>query len=304
MADRSIPVLSTDSGAPHLDGEHHVGHAWAALIRLSNQSGTLLLMLPTLWALVVASHGRPPLLLLAIFAVGSFVMRSAGVVMNDLADRAIDRQVERTRLRPLASGRLSARHALVLIGLLLTIAAILLLALNQTAVVLSPVAVVLAACYPFAKRIVALPQAVLGMAFGWGVVMAWTAVTEQVELSAWLLYGATIAWAIAYDTIYALQDREDDVRIGVKSSAILFGEHTWLAVAIALLVMIVLLAVVAGMAGANAAFFGVLAGIAGFLGQHVKEIRRPIDRARAFQLFKQHVWVGWAVLAAFWLGFL
>lgn len=142
------------------------------------------------------------------------------------------------------------------------------------------------------------------MAFGWGVVMAWTAVTEQVELSAWLLYGATIAWAIAYDTIYALQDREDDVRIGVKSSAILFGEHTWLAVAIALLVMIVLLAVVAGMAGANAAFFGVLAGIAGFLGQHVKEIRRPIDRARAFQLFKQHVWVGWAVLAAFWLGFL
>src|SRR5579885_1956466 len=275
---------------------------WLDLIRLSNQSGTLLLMLPTWWALVVASHGRPPVSLLAIFAAGSFVMRSAGVAMNDLADRAIDRQVVRTKQRPLASGRLAPRHAAMLILLLLIVAAALLLALNHTVLVLSPVAVVLAAAYPFAKRVLALPQAILGVAFGWGVVMAWAAVTEQIDVSTWLLYGAAIAWAIGYDTIYALQDREDDARIGVKSSALLFGRYTWLGVGAAFFMMIALLAITAGRAEANVAVFGALAGIAGFLVRQVTELHRPVSRERAFRLFKQHVWVGWAVLAALWLG--
>lgn len=259
-------------------------------------------MLPTLWALVLAYHGRPPLALLLIFSAGSFLMRSAGVVMNDLADRSFDRQVARTRLRPLASGAVSVRQAVFLILVLLTSAAALLVLLNPLAIALSPIAVLLAALYPFAKRVLALPQAVLGIAFGWGVIMAWAAATNGVAVSAWLLYAATICWAIAYDTIYALQDREDDMRIGVKSSAILFGRHVWIAVGSWLAAMLILLGA-AGLAhNLNAAFYGVLAAIGGFLSVHVLALRRTITSAQAFRFFQHHVWIGVAILAGIWIG--
>ena len=261
-------------------------------------------MLPTLWALLFASHGRPSLRLVLVFAAGSFVMRSAGVVMNDLADRSFDRQVTRTRMRPLASGAVTAQQALLTIVALLIIAGALLLTLDPFTIALSPIAVLLAAIYPFSKRILPLPQAVLGVAFGWGVVMAWAAATHSVPLPAWLLYAATICWAVAYDTIYALQDREDDLRIGIRSSAILFGSYAWLAVGCCLMLMLVLLGVTGWLNGLNAGFYGMLAAIAGFLSQQVLAVRTAVSPARAFHLFQQHVWVGWSILVAICIGFL
>lgn len=304
MSDPSPTCTSTPDLAQA--GRFHDGmvSTISRLIRFSNQSGTLLLMLPTLWALVMASQGRPSFRLFLIFAAGSFVMRSAGVIMNDLADRSFDRRVVRTRARPLASGAISTQAALCMTIVLLTIAAGLLAFLNRLTILLSPIAVTLAASYPFSKRIVQLPQAILGMTFGWGVIMAWAAVQNQLSLPAWLLYAATICWAVAYDSIYALQDREDDMRVGVKSSAVLFGAHTWIAVGVSLLLMLILLGLTGWMVGLNGGFYGALIAIAGFLSRQVWTLRRPTSSDQAFTLFKQHVWVGWAVLAGIWLGFL
>jgi 4-hydroxybenzoate polyprenyltransferase len=274
------------------------------LIRLPSQTGTWLLMLPTLWALVLASRGLPPWRLLVIFVLGSFLMRSAGVVLNDLADRSFDRQVARTRQRPLASGELTPRHALVVLAVLLTLAAILVLQLNTLTNMLSPVAIVLAALYPLAKRVMPLPQAVLGIAFGWGTIMAWSASQGTIEATAWLTFGATICWAIAYDTIYALQDMEDDRRIGVKSSALFFGSQAWVAVGLAAALMLLLLGIGAGMVGIGGVAYGVLGAVGMFFAKQVHELRRPVVPTRAFELFHQHVWAGTAILGGLILGFL
>lgn len=231
-------------------------------------------------------------------------MRSAGVAMNDLADRSLDREVARTRSRPLASGRLRPLHALCLIGLLLCGAAGLLLFLPLEAVMLSPGALLLAILYPLSKRLVAVPQAVLGIAFGWGVVMAWAAARQAIEWPAWFLYGATICWAIGYDTIYALQDIEDDRRIGVRSSAVFFGESAWLAVAAAFAAMVALLCLAGWMMSLGAVFYGILAALAGFLAQQAALVRRGVSADQAFALFRHHVWIGWGILAAIWAGFI
>lgn len=276
----------------------------AELIRLPHQTGTLLLMLPTLWTLVLASRGRPDPLLLVIFISGSFLMRSAGVILNDAADRRLDRHVERTRTRPLASGRLSMGTALATVLALLTIAGSLVLLLDRLAILLSPVALFLAAVYPFAKRILPVPQAVLGMAFGWGTVMAWAAARGTLDPQAWLLFGGTVAWAIAYDTIYALQDMADDRRIGIRSSAILFGQWTWLAVAISFGVMVLCLGMAGWLSGIGPVFYGVLAASCGFVSQQVWTLRGPVSPPLAFSMFRQHTWIGWAVLAGLWAGFL
>ena len=304
FVESSEPSLSIEHSKGNANQEPHLWTSLAQLIRLPNQSGTLLLMLPTLWALVLASHGRPSFTLVLIFVAGSFVMRSAGVVMNDLADRSVDRQITRTRTRPLASGAVTVQQALLTIVVLLIIAGGLLLTLDSFTIALSPVAVLLAVLYPFSKRILPLPQAVLGVAFGWGVVMAWAAATQSVPLPAWLLYAATICWAVAYDTIYALQDREDDLRIGVRSSAILFGSYAWLAVGCCLMLMLMLLGVTGWLNGLNAGFYGALAAIAGFLTQQVLAVRNAVSPAQAFHLFKQHVWVGGSILLAICIGFL
>jgi len=279
-------------------------HLIAELIRLPNQTGTFLLMLPTLWALLLASRGHPDPLLLAVFAAGSFVMRSAGGILNDAADRQLDRHVQRTRSRPLASGRLSMRAALSVLGVLLAAAGSLLVFLNRLTLLLSPIALLLAALYPFAKRILPIPQAVLGVAFGWGVLMAWAAARGVLELQAWLLFAGTVAWAIAYDTIYALQDQADDQRVGIKSSALLFGRRTWLAVAASAGLMLLCLAAAGWLSEIGLAFYGLLAACCGFLSQQVRALRGPIPPALALSMFKQHVWVGWAILAGIWAGFL
>ena len=276
----------------------------AELIRLPNQTGTLLLMLPTLWALVLASHGRPDPLLLVIFIAGSFLMRSAGVILNDAADRRLDRQVDRTRTRPLASGRLSLATAFAVLLVLLGIAGSLLFLLDRLALLLSPVALLLAAGYPFAKRILPLPQAVLGVAFGWGVVMAWAAARGTLDPQAWLLFAGTIAWAVAYDTIYALQDLSDDRRIGIRSSAILFGQWTWLAVAVSFGFMTLCLGTAGWLSGIGPVYYGVLAASCGFVSRQVMMLRGSVSPLLSFSMFRQHAWIGGAILTGFWLGFL
>ena len=200
------------------------------LIRLPKQYGTALLLGPTLWSLFIASGGSPSAKHLIIFTVGAFLMRSAGCAINDIADRDFDRHVERTRKRPLADGRLTVPEALTVFLLLIALSFALVLFLNRLTIILSVGGVLFAATYPLVKRVSFFPQAYLGMAFGWGAVMAWSAVTGEVGAAGLLIFTANIFWSTAYDTIYAMMDIEDDRRIGVKSTAIFFGKHVFKAV--------------------------------------------------------------------------
>jgi 4-hydroxybenzoate polyprenyltransferase len=261
-------------------------------------------MFPTLWSLALASRGTPPLRLLAIFVAGSFVMRSAGVILNDLADRSFDRHVTRTRGRPLASGELSLTHALLILGLFLSVAGMLVLLLDPFTILLSPVAVLLAGLYPFAKRVIHIPQAMLGIAFGWGTIMAWTASRGHIETPAWCLFAATVFWAIGYDTIYALQDREDDRRIGVKSSALLFGSATWIAVGAVFCAMLMLLGLAGWLAQIGWIYYTAVAAVGAWCLRQALQLRQDISTPTAFHMFRQHVWVGAAVFIGMIAGFL
>jgi 4-hydroxybenzoate polyprenyltransferase len=281
--------------------------SWSALgrlIRLRNQTGTWLLLLPTLWSLVLAARGIPSLRLLVIFVTGSFVMRSAGVVLNDLADRSFDRHVSRTRARPLASGELSPTHALLVVGFFLLLAGMLVLFLDPLTILLSPVALLLAGLYPFAKRVIHVPQAMLGIAFGWGTIMAWTASRGTIDAPAWCLFIATICWAIGYDTIYALQDREDDRLVGVKSSALLFGSSTWIAVGSFFCAMLLLLGLAGWFAQIGGIYYGALAAIGLWCVKQTLQLREAVSAPTAFHMFQQHVWVGAAVFIGMVAGFL
>ncbi|MCS6897042.1 MAG: 4-hydroxybenzoate octaprenyltransferase [Nitrospira sp.] len=282
------------------------GIPWSALgrlIRLPNQTGTYLLGLPPLWALVLAAQGLPPPSLVVIFMAGAFLMRSAGVILNDLADQSFDREVLRTKNRPLASGELSRRHAFILLGTLLLTAASLLLLLDPVVVWLAPGALALAALYPFMKRWIQIPQAVLGLAFGWGTVMAWAAARGRLDAPVWYLFGATAAWAVAYDTIYALQDRDDDRRIGVKSSALFFGDRLHVGVGIAYCLMLLLLGIAGWAVGIRWPYYVTLLGIAMFFFFQTLQLKKPIDSSAAFAMFRAHTWVGVAVLAGLLAGF-
>ncbi|MDH5669017.1 MAG: 4-hydroxybenzoate octaprenyltransferase [Nitrospira sp.] len=276
--------------------------SYARLIRLPSQTGTYLLLLPTLWALVLAAQGFPSPSLLAVFVAGSFLMRSAGVILNDLADQSFDREVLRTKTRPLASGELPRRQAFVLLAVLLLLAAGLLWLLDPIVAWFSPIAVLLAALYPFCKRWIHIPQAVLGLAFGWGTIMAWAAVRGQLDAPVWCLFGATAAWAVAYDTIYALQDRDDDLRIGVKSSALFFGPFIHVGVGTALCLMLLLLSAAGWLAHIKWPYYAALSGLALFFIFQIGQLRQPINPSQAFRMFKAHVWVGVAVLAGLLAG--
>jgi len=227
---------------------------YARLMRLDRPIGILLLLWPVLWALWIASAGKPALPVFVVFVAGVLLMRSAGCVINDYADREFDPQVERTRDRPLAAGRVPPREALVLF-------------MNRLTILLSFVGAALAVSYPFMKRWTHLPQFYLGAAFGWGVPMAFAAQTGGVPADAWILFGATLCWAVAYDTAYAMVDREDDVRIGVKSTAILFGHADRAMIALFHMVTLALLIWVGARAGLGLTYYmGLLlaAGLAGW----------------------------------------
>lgn len=197
----------------------------AYLMRLDKPIGTLLLLCPTMWGLWLASNGPPDITIMLIFVTGVFLMRSAGCIMNDIADRNIDPYVKRTRARPLAAKTLDIKIALLVFLLLVTLAYCLIQSLNAYTISLAWVGLLLAIAYPFLKRITHLPQVGLGLAFAFGIPMSFAAIQETVPLKAWLLYAAAVIWPIIYDTQYAMVDRDDDQRIGVKSTAILFGKH-------------------------------------------------------------------------------
>jgi len=222
--------------------------------------------------------------------------------MNDLADQSFDRQVQRTQYRPLASGQLSSLQAVVFLAVLLGLAAGLLWFLNPLTLLLSPMALLLAGMYPFCKRFIHIPQLMLGLAFGWGGVMAWAAVRNELELSTWILFAATVCWAVVYDTIYAIQDKEDDLKIGVKSSAILFGSFTWLGVGLAGLFMLGCLSIVAKINHLGVEYSLALMAVAVLLGYQVLLLRSEISGEQAFALFKQHSWIGVLILGGILMG--
>jgi 4-hydroxybenzoate polyprenyltransferase len=278
--------------------------ALADLLRLRNQTGSFLLLFPTLWALVLAGDGHPPLPLAAVFIVSVFVMRSAGVAINDWWDRDLDRLVARTRERPLAAGRLHRHTGVGVFVALIVVAAALVSLLNPLTMALAPVALLLAVLYPLAKRVMPLPQAVLGIAFGWGAVMAWAAVRNEIGWPALGLFAATICWAMGYDTLYALQDIEDDRRVGVRSSAIFFGDRCWIAVGGALFAMTAILALVGAATRLAAPFYLTLALALGLFVVQTRQVRRGVSQAQAFALFKQHVGVGALILVGIWSGVL
>lgn len=268
------------------------------LIRISRQYGTLLVLWPTLWSLVMASGGRPTLKLLLIFVAGTFLMRSAGCAINDIADRGIDGHVERTRSRPLPAGELTVAEALFIFGALCAMAFALVLFLNWFTVVLSIGGVALAVVYPFVKRVSHWPQAFLGMAFGWGAIMAWSAVNNGLGVVPFLLFVANIFWSMAYDTIYALMDIDDDRRIGVKSTAILFGEKVWFALVILYWGVAVTLGLAGLFYGAGVLYYG---GVIGSLVAHlviVYNVRRNPGRDGAFNGFLANTWTGALMLGA------
>lgn len=229
---------------------------YVALTRFDKPIGSYLLLWPTLCALWIANQGLPNLLLLIVFTLGVFLTRSAGCIINDFADRKIDGKVKRTANRPLATGQISAKEAITLFVILMLVAFILVvLTTNTYTVYLSFIALFLASLYPFMKRFTQLPQVVLGAAFGFGIPMAFTATNEQLTLAAWLLYSAKISWTVAYDTMYAMVDRDDDLKIGVKSTAILFGQYDNFINGVLQTITIILLAAVGAVADLGIYFY-------------------------------------------------
>jgi 4-hydroxybenzoate polyprenyltransferase len=274
------------------------------LTRLDKPIGILLLMWPTLWGLWVAAGGVPPWHILAIFVAGTVLMRSAGCVINDFADRDFDRHVERTRARPLATGAVSVREALVLAAALALVAVVpVVLFLDPLVLWLSLPALFLAASYPFTKRFVAIPQAYLGIAFGFGIPMGFAAVQGEVPAVAWLMLLANVFWAMAYDTEYAMVDRPDDLKIGIRSAAITFGRCDVAAVMACYAMAFALLALAGALVGRGPFFFGGLA-VAGGMALYHYALIRARDRARCFKAFLHNNWVGAAIFAGLVLDYM
>jgi 4-hydroxybenzoate polyprenyltransferase len=266
------------------------------LMRIDRPIGSLLLLWPTWWALWLAAGGMPPLHLLLIFTAGVFLMRSAGCVINDYADRHVDGHVRRTAQRPLARGAVSSGEALRLFVLLCAVSFVLVLFTNRLTILLAFAALALAALYPFAKRYTHLPQVVLGAAFGWSVPMAFAAVTGAVPAGAWLLFIANLLWTVAYDTFYAMVDREDDLRIGVRSTAILFGDDDRTITALLQASALAALVLVGNRFELGYWYFvGLLAAAALCVWQQY--LIRHRDRDACFQAFLNNNWVGAAVFA-------
>jgi 4-hydroxybenzoate polyprenyltransferase len=266
------------------------------LVRGDRPIGWLLLLWPTWWGLWIAAEGVPPLWTLVVFSLGVWLTRSAGCVINDYADRWLDPFVERTRHRPLASGALRGREALAVFAMLMLVAFALVLTLNRLTVMLSLVGVVLAASYPYLKRHTYLPQVYLGLAFGWGIPMAFAAIRGEVPALAWLLYVANILWATAYDTWYAMVDRDDDIRMGSKSTAILFGELDLVAQGVLYALFFVALVFVGQRAQLGMSWWIGLAVAAGLVAYEFV-IARTRERAACFRAFLHNHWVGAVVFA-------
>ncbi len=276
---------------------------WIQLMRLDRPIGALLLLWPTLWAVWVAGDGTPSLTVILVFIAGVWVMRAAGCVINDFADRHFDGSVARTRERPLATGALSAKQALLLFAGLLVLALLLLIPLNRFTFYLSFGGAGLAILYPFMKRFTFLPQLFLGAAFGWAIPMAFAAETGSLPAAAWLIFTAKVVWTVAYDTQYAMCDREDDLKIGIKSTAILFGDADRLIIGVLqALTLWPLWLLGRGLDFGWPWYLGLAVAAALFVYQ--QWLIRDREPAACFRAFLNNQWVGLAIFAGLWLQYL
>ena len=272
------------------------------LIRLDKPIGILLLLWPTLWALWLAAGGPPPWKILAIFSLGTVLMRSAGCAINDYADREFDRHVQRTAGRPLTSGHIAPWEAVAIAGVLALLSFALILSLNGLTKNLSVAAVVIAGSYPYFKRFFAIPQAYLGIAFGFGIPMGFAAVSGTVPAAAWWLLAANVFWAIAYDTEYAMVDREDDLKIGIRTSAITFGRFDVAAVMLCYAAALLLIGAVGWQFGLRGVFLAGLA-VAGGCALHHYRLIRTREREGCFAAFRHNNWLGAAIFAGIALDY-
>ena len=274
---------------------------YAKLVRLDKPIGSLLLLWPTLSALWLASGGIPDTQLIVIFSVGTILMRSAGCAINDFADRDFDRHVKRTAERPLTSGQLHAWEAIVIAIIFALVSFALILPLNVLTRELSVLAVIVAGSYPYFKRFFALPQAYLGIAFGFGIPMAYAAVLNTVPTEAWVLLIANVFWALAYDTEYAMVDRDDDLKIGIRTSAITFGKHDVGAVMLSYAISLCLIAAVGAAAGLGKGFAAGMVVATIIAGYHWTLIRTR-EREGCFAAFRHNNWLGAAIFIGIVLG--
>jgi 4-hydroxybenzoate polyprenyltransferase len=273
------------------------------LVRADRPIGIYLLLWPAMWALWIAAAGIPPLWILLVFVLGTALMRSAGCAINDFADRDFDGRVARTAQRPLATGRVSPREAVGVFVLLSLVAFALVLTLNVQTIAHSFIAVALAALYPFTKRYTHMPQLVLGMAFGWAVPMAFTAIQNDIPPLAWVLFAATVVWALIYDTMYAMVDREDDLKVGIRSTAILFGRRDRLIIGLLQLLMLALLLKVGMMAGRGPVYLVGLGGGA-VLFVYQQWLIRGREREACFKAFLNNHYFGLLVFAGLFVDYL
>jgi len=279
---------------------------WQAIkliTRMDKPIGTYLLMWPTYWALWIASDGLPALHLLLVFSMGVFIMRSAGCVINDLADMKIDGKVERTKNRPLISGLMTKIEAINLFGVLIGIALGLVLTLSWATIVLSIVAVILASLYPFMKRYTQLPQVFLGAAFSWGIIMAFSEAQGEIPVVAWLLFLTNLLWTVAYDTMYAMVDRDDDLKIGVKSTAILFANNDKRIIAFLQLIVLALLFTIGEMLAFGWPYQLCLIIVAALFSYQQMLIANR-QREACFQAFLHNHWVGLIVFVGIFIEYL
>jgi 4-hydroxybenzoate polyprenyltransferase len=276
--------------------------AYERLMRLDKPIGILLLLWPTLWALWISSNGHPDWLIVWIFMLGTVLMRSAGCVMNDYADRKFDAHVERTRSRPLATGEVSPREALALAGVLSLLAFGLVLLLNKLTVLLSVCALFLAMTYPYTKRFISIPQAYLGVAFGFGIPMAFAAHNGTIPPLAWALLAANIFWAVAYDTEYAMVDRDDDIKIGIRSSALFFGRYDIAAVMACYVVMLGILAWVGMEVRLHWPYYVGLA-MASVIALYHYTLIRARERGACFKAFLHNNWLGAVIFAGLFASY-
>ena len=269
------------------------------LMRFDRPIGILLLLWPTLWALWIAGDGSPSTKNILIFCTGVVLMRAAGCIMNDVADRGFDPHVERTRSRPLASGELTVRQALITFFVVMLLAFSLVLMTNALTIKLAFAGAVLASTYPFFKRWTHFPQVVLGMAFGWGIPMAFAAENGQIASVAWLIFLINVIWSVIYDTLYAMVDRDDDMSIGLKSTAILFGRYDLLIIRLLKIVMIALLLLLGLKLQLSWPWFAGVAVAAVLFARQQYQVRNR-DRDACFKAFLNNNWIGVAV----WVGLL
>ncbi|HGN9343350.1 4-hydroxybenzoate octaprenyltransferase [Morganella morganii] len=277
--------------------------AYSRLMRTDRPIGSLLLLWPTYWALWIAARGVPDWHILIIFTIGVFSMRAAGCVINDFADRKFDGSVERTKNRPLPRGDVTEKEAKILFAVLVLVSFGLVLTLNTMTIWLSVAGLALAWVYPFVKRVSHLPQVVLGAAFGWSIPMAFAAVSESLPAECWLLFAVNIVWSVVYDTQYAMVDRNDDLKIGVKSTAILFGRFDKMIIGILQLVMILMLLWVGLMVNLSGIFYWSLL-LAGALFVYQQRLMADRERDPCFQAFMNNNYVGFILFLGMLVSYL